>query len=346
MPKLLVVLINYNHADYLGKCVESILNQSYQDLNLLFIDNNSTERDGLSFMHEKYDHDPRVTIISNTTNKGYAKAANQGIKVALSREAEYVAIANPDIIYSPEYFEKILHRLARSPKVASITGKIYMYDFKNNKPTDIIDSVGLFAYRDRRIIDDGQGMIDEGRFSEEKEVFGISGSCPTYRISALEDSKIMDEYFDEDFFMYKEDVDLSWRLNLFGWKNLYYPQAIAYHGRGTGIFQRFTKKDMLKNRKTLTHFQKRHSFRNQHWMQLKNDLWPNIFHDFFPIIFRKIMTPFYILFAEPYLFLEYFNYLKLFPRMLKKRSLIMKNKKITSKEMGHWFQSQSGYYKK
>ncbi|MBI4232484.1 glycosyltransferase family 2 protein, partial [Candidatus Peregrinibacteria bacterium] len=246
-------------------------------------------------------------------------------------------------IYTETYFEKVIARIEKDPKIAAITGKVYKYDFDQQKPTNIIDTVGLFAYKNRRVIDDGQGLIDEGQFDEECETFGVSGACPLYRREALEDVKIMDEYLDEDFFMYKEDVDLSWRFLLYGWKSLYYPKAIAYHGRGTGIFKRFLNKEILKNRNKLSKFQKQYSFKNQLLMQAKNEPLATFFLDFFPIVFRRLATMAYITIKEPYLWGSYFKYLKQLPKALKKRRIIMKNRKISNKDLKKFFQKQSKY---
>ncbi len=352
-PKISIVIIHYNTPQYLKTCLDSIFEQTYKNIEVIFIDNNSPDKSGLEFVRTQYGHKESLLIVPNVENLGYAKAANQGIRAALHPEsssadfspADYIVITNPDIIYTPTYFEKIIARVEQDEKIAAITGKVCKYDFDRLKPTNIIDTVGLFAYKNRRVIDDGQGLIDEGQFDEECEVFGVSGACPLYRAKALEDVKILGEYFDEDFFMYKEDVDLSWRFLLYGWKNLYYPKAVAYHGRGTGVQRRFFNKEILANRSKLSKFQKKHSFRNQYLMEAKNELWSNFFKDFFYIIFKKLAIFAYITLREPYLWGSYFEYLMKLPRALKKRQIIMKNKKISNKEMGKWFKKQSKYLK-
>jgi GT2 family glycosyltransferase len=348
VPKISIVIIHYNTPHFLKKCLDAIFAQTYQNIEVIFIDNNSPDKTGLEIVEEKYGDKKRLKIVPNEDNLGYAKAANQGIKMALSDEegnepAEYVVITNPDIIYTPEYFEKIVERAEQDKKIAAITGKVLKYDFDRDVTTNIVDTVGIFAYRNRRFIDDGQGLLDEGQFAEEREVFGVSGACPMYRSSALEDVKIFDEYMDEDFFMYKEDVDLSWRFLLYGWKNFYYPKAVAYHGRGTGIHRRFFNKDVLKNRAKLSKFQKTYSYKNQHLMEKKNELWGNFLRDFFPIMLKKVGLAFYITFREPFLWKSYFEHLKQLPKILKKRKVIMKNKKVGAKEMKKWFQKQSRY---
>lgn len=342
LPKVSIVIIHYNTPQFLEGCLDHIFAQTYPNLEVIFIDNNSPDKTGLEFVASKYSNKENLRIIANHENLGYAKAANQGIRES---NGEYVVITNPDILYTPGYFTSVVERIEQNHEIAAITGKVYKYDFDRHKQTNIIDSVGLFAYKNRRIIDDGQGLIDEGQFDEEKEIFGISGACPLYRREALEDVKIFDEYFDEDFFMYKEDVDLSWRFLLFGWKNLYYPPAIAYHGRGTGVFRRFFNREILKNRDKLSKFQKTYSFRNQLLMQAKNELTGNFWRDFFPIVGRKMGMFLYITVKEPFLWKSYFDYLKLRPSARKKRKEIMKRKRVSAKDMAKHFGKQSSYLK-
>lgn len=344
-PKVSIIIIHYNTPQYLKSCFEGIFSQTYPNIELIFIDNNSPDKSGLEFVREEYGGRESLKIVPNEDNLGYAKAANQGIKMGIDGGADYLVITNPDIIYTSTYFEKIIARMEQDNKIAAITGKVYKYDFDRNQPTNIIDTVGLFAYKNRRIIDDGQGLIDEGQFDEECEVFGVSGACPLYRRTALEDVKVMGEYLDEDFFMYKEDVDISWRFLLYGWKNLYYPPAVAYHGRGTGIYRRFFNKDILANRGKLSKFQKQYSFKNQHLMERKNELLGNFATDFFAIMFKKIALAAYITFKEPYLWGSYFEYLKQLPSALKKRKIIMAGRRVGAKEMAKWFGKQSKYLK-
>jgi len=352
MPKIAITIIHYNTPQFLKTCLDHIFDQSYKNIETYFIDNNSPSKEGLEFVKKKYKQQiesGRLHVIANKENLGYAKAANQGIKLAISGEisgengskADYVVITNPDIIYSPSYFEKIVSKISQTSHVAGITGKVYKYDFANKKPTKIIDTVGLYIDRRFRVADGAQGKLDEGRFDKEKEVFGISGACPLYSVKALEEAKItlsngQDEYFDEDFFMYKEDVDLSWRLQLLGYKFLYYPKAIAFHGRGTGVIERKTNWQIVRNRKFLNKFQRYYSFRNQRLMIMKNALLGNYIRNFFQILINDVATLFYLLFFEPSTLKAFFSIYKLSPKMARKRKLIMAKRKVSAREINKW----------
>ncbi len=349
-----LIIINYNTRNLLQGCIDSILKQTYSPIEVLFIDNASHDGSAelVEGLYAASIESGNLRVIKNPDNKGYAGAANQGIELT---QGEYIVITNPDIRYEPDYFEKALVVMNRDAKIAAVTGKVKKYDFatadESARKTNLIDTVGLFAYKTRRIIDDGQGLPDDGRFDEEKEVFGISGACPLYRREALEDAKITaNEYLDDDFFMYKEDVDLAWRLQLLGWKAVYTPTALAYHGRGTGVAKRFTASELLGERAKLGRFQKHYSLGNQWLMQTKNELWGNFWHDFFWIVGRIFGACGYALLREPFLWKAVVRFFRLWPRALKKRKELMKKvrerKSANAKSMQKWFGEQSQYYRK
>jgi GT2 family glycosyltransferase len=341
-PKVTIIIIHYNTPHFLKTCFDHILKQTYKNIEVLFIDNNSKEKAGVNFAKtqaktQSKDH-PQIQVIENKENLGYAKAANQGIRLALKdKDTKYIVITNPDIIYSPTYFEKIIYRAKAESKananaktnakpLAGITGKIYKYDFGAKKSTKIIDTVGLYISKTFRITDGAQGTLDQGQFDQEKEVFGISGACPLYSRAAIEQSAITinnkTEYFDEDFFMYKEDVDLSWRLQRLGFRFLYYPKAVAFHGRGTGVIQRETLRQILKSRKHLSKFQRYYSYRNHNFTLLKNLTWSMYLRNFPRVIVSEILKTIYVIFREPFVLKSLIDYIKLFPKMLKKRRII------------------------
>ncbi len=332
-PKVTIVIINYNGARFIRSCLKSIFKQTYPNKEVIFIDNNSTD-DSIPVLQKEF---PRVIIFANKDNKGYTGAANQGIKAANGR---YVMLMNPDIIFEADYLQKAIRKMEHDHRIGALIGKLYRYDFEKHRKTDYIDSVGLYCFRNRRIIDRGQGLKDQVRFDISKEVFGVSGACPLYRIHALNDIAVNQEIFDQDFFMYKEDIDISWRLRLRGWKCYYLADAIAYHGRGTGILDQFNHFAVFQSRKTLSRFQKYHAYKNQRLMQIKNEIAKNFLHDAIPILFKEILILAYITFREPYLYLSIFEILKKLPLMLKKRNIIMKNKKVDWEDMSIWLEGK------
>lgn len=331
------VIINYNTKHMLKSCIDGLLEQTHENREIIFIDNNSQDS-SCDFVLKNY---PNITAVCNKDNLGYANGGNQGIKIA---KGEYVMLLNPDIKFEPDYVEKCVNKMEEDEKIAAICGKIYKYDFENDKKTNFIDTVGLFSYRNRRVIDDGQGLEDKGQFDEAKEVFGISGACPLYRKTALEDVKIDDEYLDGDFFMYKEDIDISWRFRLFGWKCFYLPEAVAYHGRGTGVLKRFTHGEVLKNRSKLPELTKFYSYKNQRLMQIKNEYVRGILSDFLPIISKEILIFGYIILREPHLLKSFAKMVSQMPKAIRKRRYIMNRSQVDWKEMQKWLSGKQSEY--
>ncbi len=336
-PLVSIVIINYNGKHFLQSCISSLLAQTHKQLEIIFIDNLS--QDGsLQYVQENF---PKIIAIGNDRNIGYSEAGNQGIKMATGK---YIMLLNPDIIFEKPYIQKCILKMEEDHRIAAICGKIYKYDFEKKEKTNLIDTVGLFCYRDRRVIDNGQGLEDIGQFNRSKEVFGISGACPIYRKSALDDVKIGDEYLDKDFFMYKEDVDISWRFHLYGWKCYYLHTAVANHGRGTGVLQRFSHLEVAKKRSKLSEFQKFYSYKNQRLMQVKNEMLLSLLHDLPWILWKEILSFGFILIREPFLLKSWLKMWEQVPVMLKKRRQIMKHKRIHWQEMEHWIGGKQSEY--
>lgn len=266
MDLISLVIINYNNKSYLKRCINSIFNQTYKNLEIIFIDNESKD-DSYDYMKEEYPNED-ILLIRNEVNNGYAGAANQGIRLS---KGKYVMILNPDIIMEPDFIEKMHEFIDSDENIGALSGKLLKYDFENDKKLNYIDSAGIIMFRSTRCIDRGQNEEDLGQYDKTEQVFGVCGAAPLYRKSALEHIAIDDEYFDEDFFAYKEDVDLSWRLNLAGFKNMYYPEAVAYHGRGLGASKGGII-NFIKHRRTQSQFLRGISYRNDILMLWKNDL--------------------------------------------------------------------------
>jgi GT2 family glycosyltransferase len=336
--KVTIGIVNYNGINFLRSCLTGLTQQVFSSFEIIFLDNMSRDN-SVGFVRNNF---PDITVVEAGSNLGYAAGANMVIRMAAG---DYVMVVNPDVILAPDYLAKCVHRLDQDHRIASVTGKIFKYDFQKNKQTNIIDTIGLFCFRNRRVIDEAQGLRDDGSYDQEQEIFGVSGACPLYRKAALEDVKITlnhgpGEYFDEDFFMYKEDVDLAWRLRLYGWKSLYLPSAVGYHGRGTGVLKRFTHLEVMKNRGKLSRFQKYYSYKNQRLMQIKNETARGLLRDFLPIIWKELLISAYIILREPYLIKAMFHLVWQIPRALKKREIIMRNRRVDWREMEKWLDGQ------
>lgn len=310
-----VIIINWNNKSYIEKCINSIIQQTFKNIELIFIDNNSKDN-SYEYFCEKYPKQNFIKI-KNDNNLGYSGAANQGIDIA---NGEYVMIINPDIVMEPDFVDKLYAYTISDDSIAAVSGKLLKYDFTNDKKLNYIDSAGIVMFRSRRCIDRGQNEEDLGQYNSTEQVFGVCGAAPFYRKAALEKVKIEKEYFDEDFFAYKEDIDLSWRFNLAGLKCMYYPEAVAYHGRGLGsshggVF------GFIKHRKTQSKFLRGISYRNDMLMLYKNETKLSYKRDKCKILKRKFLFICYMTIFEQFNFKFLVQALKLKSKMLYKKRI-------------------------
>lgn len=333
-PKVSIIIVTWNSAKFLPYCLGSIFEQSFRDFEVVVIDNGSTdgsvEEIESAFASDEATADEKLAVIQNKENLGFAKANNQGIK---SSHSEYILFCNPDIILESDFLEKAIRTIKKDEKIGSAGGKLFKIQWSNEelpKPikTDIIDSYGIRVTKSHRALEIGSGKKDYGQYDKEREVFGISGALVLYRRSALEQIKYEDEYFDEDFFAYKEDVDLAWRLRLGGFKSVYNPKVQAYHFRG--VSQELNRK----RRSTLVN---QLSYKNHLLALVKNQTLTN-FILYFPFIFFYELGKFFcVLFFEQSTLKGLFKFFEQLPRALEKRKAAMQRRRVTSEDLEKWF---------
>ena len=227
MKKLAISLVTYNGEQYLEACLLSIARQTFQDFQLVVFDNASYD-DTLQLV-KKYA--PDATVIQSEKNGGFAAGHNAGIR---AMESEYVCVLNQDIVLEPNYFQECISVMDRHSDGGSVTGLlIRVPSLTEMGPCDTIDSYGLSFSPFFSVKNYKQGTPVATAIKEE-EVTGVPATAAIYRKKALEDIRDDDGwYFDEDFFMYKEDIDLALRLRLRGWKSWSLPETQGYHIRTT-----------------------------------------------------------------------------------------------------------------
>ena len=266
MSKVSINIVTYNALKYIPFCISSIFNQSYKNFEIIIIDNNS--QDGTQEYIKT--HYPNIKLIENTENMGFAHAHNQAI---CENDSEYILVTNQDIFLEPDFLEILVNFADNNKNHASFGGKLKKMKFNETghfEKLNYIDSVCLDHTIGYRFINSGEGIIDSGKFNRNFNVFGISGALVMYRRSAIEAIKYGEnEYFDNDFFMYKEDIDMAWRLKNAGYESVYLYGAVAYHERGfsggdSGVTDTIKRKNKDKD------FLAKISYRNHLYILLKN----------------------------------------------------------------------------
>lgn len=209
-----VIIPNWNGADHLAECLDSLYKQSLKP-HIIVVDNGSID-ESIELIEKTY---PEVELIKHDVNKGYAGGVNPGFKRAIAMGAKYAAAFNNDAVADKDWLKNLVEHLDKHPKVGAAACKLLSVDGKR------IDSTGDYYTNWGLPYPRGRGETDVDKYDGQTEIFGASGGASLYRVEALKEVGLLDE----DFFAYYEDVDLSFRLQLYGWKVTYVPAAIAYH---------------------------------------------------------------------------------------------------------------------
>jgi GT2 family glycosyltransferase len=347
-PVVSVILLSYNGEKYIKSCLDSVFGQTYPDLEVLVIDNGSTDttKDFLRNLPKR----PNLRIILNKENVGFTKGHNQGIKES---RGDFILCLNQDIFLDRDFISRAVEIFKKNNRIGAVQGKLLRWNTANSNPAQvkdyqishiIIDTTGLVILKNRRIVNRGQGQVDQGQFKKIEEIFGPDGAAPVYRKEALNDVKVIlksknrEEYFDEDFFAYKEDVDLAWRLRLYGWKTFYQPKSIAWHDRTAGDSAARNYFGIVKERLKISKFAKYLAFKNQRLMQLKNEQLKSFLKHLPWFLPKEAASWIYVLLFERYTYKAIKDLFKQIPLAWQKRKIIMANKaKLRKGDMERWF---------
>lgn len=244
-----IVIVTKGTKNYFSALMDSIKKQSYENLEITVI-NNSIDMDFNRHLNEAYSG---IAVYTSSKNLFYCEALNKGISLS---KGSFILCLNDDVILDKGFIKEALKGFTISREIGMVSGKILRADGIT------IDSTGLFLSPMRTAKERGYGTKDTGKFEKKEYIFGVNGAVAFYRKEMLETIKIGPEYFDQDFHLFYEDLDIAWRAQNHGWQGYYMPQAIAYHIRGgtvrssRGINKRYARHylndeytiDLIKNR--------------------------------------------------------------------------------------------------
>lgn len=233
MSKPVVVIPNLNGGAALAAAVMSLKAQTLTP-HIIIVDNASTDG-SLAFLA---DH-PDIEIIKNPVNLGYTGGVNPGLQRAIELEATYAGVFNDDAIADPRWLELLVACLEAHPEAGAAAAKVCTADKTHLDSTGDYYTVWGLPYPR------GRGEPDHGQYDTQVEIFAASGAASLYRVAALREVGL----FDQDFFAYYEDIDLSFRMQLAGWKAVFVPDAVVYHAIGmtSSRVKGFTTHQTLKN---------------------------------------------------------------------------------------------------
>jgi GT2 family glycosyltransferase len=250
-----VVIVSYNSEKFLEKNLHSLIHQTVKFKQIVVVDNHSTD-DSLQVM-EAFKND--VDIIKLSYNSGYAKAANIGIK---NTDSHLLLVANSDIILEKNFNAMVLGKFRENKNIAMLSPLILRFDRRT------VDSAGQDCSLALYPLEIGFNRNIDDIPIDERTVFSVCGAATVFNRQALEQLKINDEYYDEDFFIFWEDFDIGWRAHLLGLKILFYPKAVVYHYRSGTLKQNFLSRFSLALARPATI--KYHLVKNRYLTLIKN----------------------------------------------------------------------------
>jgi hypothetical protein len=307
-----VIIVNWNGIPFLADCLDSLRGQVFKNFSIILVDNGS--KDGsLDFVKKHY---AEITTMAFADNLGFASANNHVLRRV---QTKYVALLNNDTVVHPLWLKSLTGALDTYSEAGFAASKMLSYYDQT-----IIDRAGDSYSKAGTGILRGRGK-SKGHYNQYEWVFGACAGAALYRTQMLQDIGL----FDDDLFLLYEDVDLSFRAQLRGYKCLYVPEAVVYHKGSASIGQD-------------TDVSVYYSHRNLEWVYLKNmprklllrSLWLHLLYDIAALLFFLLKGKLTI-FAKAKI-----DFLRNFKKIIRQRALIQKNKKVDDQYIWNLFENE------
>ncbi len=338
-PNVVVQLVVHNGSRYIRACLDAVMAQLTNDVEVLVYDNASTD-DTAKIIQSEY---APFRIIQGTQNIGMWPAQELLLRES---DAPFIVVLSVDVILDCHFIERAV-RAFSDESISAIQPKVYQYAYSNYErernsalQTRVLDTCGFTLSRARQVINIGHGEIDNDTYSHPQDIFGVEGAVPLFRRTALERARVGGMLIDPDYFWYGDDLDLAWRLSVFGLRQVFRPEIIAWHDRSTtkGVAKSFSEHfKRIALRRTIPIKKRRLDWSNVRFTIIKNDYIVNILRDLPWIAAREISTLIYTLLFEPAVLLELFRFARLLPRMLARRRGVQKKAVATPRTIHAWY---------
>lgn len=219
-----IIILNWNGVEDTINCINSLLEQTYQDFHIYLVDNNSKGND-VEILKSNFENNNKISININSTNIGFGGANNKIIRELIQEEKyKHIALLNNDIEVDKNWLSSLVENLDKN-KADFVTSKMINF-YKRNE----IDNAGHILLNTGEILP--LGSYDEiKKYDKPREVMSASAGACIYSTKMLKDIGLFDEYFNTGY----EDAELGIRATIFGYKCMYEPKAIVYHKGGVSI---------------------------------------------------------------------------------------------------------------
>lgn len=219
--RTVIAVLNWNNLDITIECIRSLLAMDRLDFEIVVVDNGSSDNSAERLSREF----PSITLLPQRINLGFAGGSNIAMRHALSAGAEYVLLLNNDTYVAADFLYEMLSVIKNDTGIGAVCPKIYFA----KAPEVVWYAGGDFDPWTSRVIIHGWKQIDRGQFGAAQDITLATGCAMLIRCSALSEVGL----FDEKFWAYVEDLDLSLRLRRKGYRLVYAPKARVWHWDGS-----------------------------------------------------------------------------------------------------------------
>jgi len=318
-----IIVLNWNGEDVIHDCLESLRSQTLA-AQVIIVDNASIDN-SVNIIRENF---PEFSLLQLNENTGFAKGNNEGLSLALEKfpNLKYVALLNNDTKAQPDWLEKLVGSLEKNPDCGIAASKLLCWD--GESPAEVIDSAGDVFFQHGLAGKRGYGEAKD-KYSSYERIFGACAGAALYRVEMINEIG----FLDDDFFAYNEDVDLCFRAKLAGWDCIFVPDAVVWH-RVSFSTKSFSDRSI--------YWSKRNSF----WVMIKNLPLGLFFRHSFHIIGYNLLSDLRWIFGgriKPVIKGRWDGLTKL-PTILRKRKTILKNRKISNKELNKWITKETPWF--
>jgi len=320
-PSVAVTIVTFNSARFIAQCLQYVLELDYPALEVVVVDNASS--DETARILEQFEH--KVQVVYNERNVGFAAGQNHAMSHA---HADWFLVLNPDVRVTKNFVRILVAAGEAEESRGSVCGKLLGMSADLTIPDKpIFDSTGIYFTSNLRHFDRGSQVADTGQYERGEYVFGATGAACLYRRKMMDDISLNGEHFDNDFFAYREDADLAWRAQLYGWKCWYTPEAAAYHVRHV----------LPDKRSAMPALINMHSVKNRWLMRIKNVTADLYARHFVAITVRDCLVVAGCLLREQSSLRGFAIVGRLWRKTWQKRRVIMQKRRVSNEYMAAWF---------
>ncbi len=256
--KTAIILVNWNSFDYTAQCIDSLNRVTRKEFSVIVVDNGSHDNSGQQ-LKEKF---PHILLIEAGSNLGFTGGNNLGLAYSLREQFQYSLLLNNDTEVAPDFLGLLTDYMDNHPDIGVIQPKIFYHHDK----TLLWDGGSYFNPVLGIAYTRGLGKIPGSRYNCIKDVDWVTGCCFLTRNSILQETGLLAK----NFFIYYEDVDLSFRIKKKGYRLVFYPDSVIYHIAGASQKRKEKGKEGFVN--PFVHYL---NTRNRIWLLKKHT--PSIF---------------------------------------------------------------------